>query len=387
VVSVSLPEALAFCETIAIALEAAHEKGIVHRDLKPDNIYLCDVKGSAPTVKLLDFGIAKLLAEDGRIERTRTGNLMGTPAYMSPEQARGQAVDHRTDIYALGCVAYEMMTGWLPFPADNAADMIAKHLFEQPPSVRQKSPGIPPELDGLVMAMLAKDPRSRPTLPQIRDEMRRALQFVSQPSYGGRVATPAIGVPQYAGMMTPSSIGPQMTPGMVQTGHGMPGAMHTPAPGTMSVMGSQMSVAPRTSKLPLIIISAVVAAAVGVAVVVGMNSHGTKAKDTTTEPATPTETVKPADPPTDKTVARPADTTKPAGVAEPAETTKSADTTKPADTTTTQAVDTTKPVDPTRPVDTTHPADTTKPVIKKPIKKPTKVPTKKPGSGDDDAPM
>ncbi|MDB4961116.1 MAG: Protein kinase [Myxococcales bacterium] len=386
-VRVSLPEALAFCETIAVALEAAHEKGIVHRDLKPDNIYLCDVKGSAAQVKLLDFGIAKLLAEDGRMERTRTGNLMGTPAYMSPEQARGQAVDHRTDIYALGCVAYEMFTGWLPFPADNAADMIAKHLFEQPPSARQKNPGLPPELDGLVMAMLAKDARSRPTLAQIREEMRRALQFVSQPSYGGRVATPAAGVPQYAPMMTPSSIGPQMTPGMVQTGAGMQGSMHTPMPGTMSVMGTQMPTAPRRSKLPLIIISAVVAAAIGVALVVGTSSNGTQAKDTTTEPATATETVKPADPPTDKTVARP-DTTKPADVVKPADTTTPpVDTTKPADVveaadTTTTAVDTTKPAD-----TTTKPADTTKPVIKKVPKKTPKVPPKRPGTGDDDAPM
>ena len=403
-VRVPLHEALAFIETIAVALEGAHEKGIVHRDLKPDNIYLCDVKGAAPQVKLLDFGIAKLLAEDGRMERTRTGNLMGTPAYMSPEQARGHQVDHRTDIYALGCVAYEMFTGWLPFPADNAADMIAKHLFEHPPSALQRNPHIPPELDALVQHMLAKDPNARPNLAQIREHARRALHFVTSPSYGARVATPAHGVPQqYAPMMTPSSMGPQLTPGVVppqmtpgvlQSRANMP--MHTPAPGTMSVLQTGMPAAPKKSKTGVVIIAVVVAAALGVAVFVGVRSQGGKTQGSASPSAAPAEVVKPAVSPTEKTVPRPVETT-----AKPADPTQPADPTKPADTT---AADTTLPAVPTKPAVTTtstKPADTnkgsgtalidpteTKPITKKTTtKKTTTKKTTKPVPGDDDAPM
>jgi len=169
----SLADTLAMLDTITIALEAAHEKGIIHRDLKPDNVFLVELKGERPTVKLLDFGIAKLLGnDDSRAQRTQTGNVLGTPAYISPEQARGQNVDHRTDIYALGALAYEMLVGELPFPAVSAADMIAKHLYQPPPSVRPSNPAVSPELDALVTRMLAKDQNHRPTLAAVRDQLR-----------------------------------------------------------------------------------------------------------------------------------------------------------------------------------------------------------------------
>jgi eukaryotic-like serine/threonine-protein kinase len=112
-------EAVEVLDQIADALEAAHEKGIVHRDLKPDNIFLVDVRGGRQLVKLLDFGIAKLMDEGGVINRTRTGMMMGTPGYMSPEQARGVRVDHRTDVYALGAIAFELLTGKLPFDGES----------------------------------------------------------------------------------------------------------------------------------------------------------------------------------------------------------------------------------------------------------------------------
>ena len=176
-------ESLAILDSITIALEAAHEKGIIHRDLKPDNIFLVDVRGAPPTVKLLDFGIAKLLGnEDNRAQRTRTGNVLGTPAYISPEQARGQGVDYRTDIYALGGVAYEMLTGQLPYPADNSADMLAKHLYEPPPSVRAVAPHVPGELDQLITRMMAKEVARRPTLAEVRAQLRgHAMQASSLP--------------------------------------------------------------------------------------------------------------------------------------------------------------------------------------------------------------
>ena len=169
----TLADTMSVLETITLALEAAHDCGVVHRDLKPDNVFLVEVKNDRPIVKLLDFGIAKLLGDDSTLtERTRTGNLLGTPGYISPEQARGYAVDHRTDIYALGAMAFEMITGSLPFPADNGADMIAKHLHAPPPSASGVNPHVPPGLDKLLRQLLAKDPDRRPTLAQTREQLR-----------------------------------------------------------------------------------------------------------------------------------------------------------------------------------------------------------------------
>jgi len=156
------------------ALEAAHAKGITHRDLKPDNVFLVEVPDELPVVKLLDFGIAKLSGgDDQRAERTRTGVMMGTPLYMAPEQARGHAMDHRVDVYALGVMAFELLTGELPFTADNAMDIIAKHLTEPPRAPSSTGVEVEPELDALVLAMLAKDPDERPALRQVRVAVSR----------------------------------------------------------------------------------------------------------------------------------------------------------------------------------------------------------------------
>jgi serine/threonine protein kinase len=148
---------------IATALQAAHDKGIVHRDLKPDNIFLTFVpeQGPSPQVKILDFGVAKLLHSHNKA--TQTGSLLGTPLYMSPEQARGLgSVDHRTDIYALGCIMFEMVTGRPPFVREGMGDLIIAHASETPPLASKIKPRIPPELDELINRMLAKRPEDRP---------------------------------------------------------------------------------------------------------------------------------------------------------------------------------------------------------------------------------
>ena len=178
-------EVSAIVRPLARALEAAHEKGVIHRDLKPDNVFLVDVRGEQPTVKLLDFGIAKLASNEHRVEKTATGAIVGTPQYIAPEQAKGYAIDHRADIYALGGIIYELLTGRPPFVADNAMEMVAKHLMETPLPPSQFVPGVPPELDDLVLRMLAKTPQGRPPLTEICDVVERMkVRASTQPAFG-----------------------------------------------------------------------------------------------------------------------------------------------------------------------------------------------------------
>jgi serine/threonine protein kinase len=163
----SLDEVRSIIKPLARALQAAHDKGVIHRDLKPDNVFLVDVRDGEPTAKLLDFGIAKLAKNDHRVEKTATGAIVGTPQYIAPEQAKGYPIDSRADIYALGAILFELLTGRPPFIADNAMEMVAKHLMEAPvrPSTIQR--GIISELDDLVFRMLAKTPDGRPSLGEL----------------------------------------------------------------------------------------------------------------------------------------------------------------------------------------------------------------------------
>ena len=170
----SLTDASEIVLQITTALRAAHEQDIVHRDLKPDNVFLQEFTDEKPLIKILDFGLAKR-TRDEAISRTRTGQLLGTPLYISPEQARGKAVDYRTDIYALGCIAYQLFTGRPPFLADNAADLVAAHLTERPPMARAVRAELPASLDRLLQLMIDKDPAQRPTLAQVRRTMQAIL--------------------------------------------------------------------------------------------------------------------------------------------------------------------------------------------------------------------
>ncbi|HVU03877.1 MAG TPA: serine/threonine-protein kinase [Polyangiaceae bacterium] len=159
-----IPEAVAvsIVKQIAEGMDAAHRAGIVHRDLKPENIFLVDRDGQADFVKLLDFGIAKVERSQNRI--TRAGTIFGTPHYMSPEQAAGREVDARTDVYAVGVILYEMLSGKTPFDAENPMGLITQHLYSEPtPLARLSSPPqpIPHGLDAIVLKCLCKDPDER----------------------------------------------------------------------------------------------------------------------------------------------------------------------------------------------------------------------------------
>ncbi|HTL38414.1 MAG TPA: serine/threonine-protein kinase, partial [Kofleriaceae bacterium] len=154
------------------ALGAAHAKGIIHRDLKPDNIFV--TPSGRP--KVLDFGIAKL-NDMGTGSATRTGSLLGTPHYMSPEQAMGRAVDLRTDIYAMGVILYECATGRRPFHADALYDLLRQHVEVIPQPPRTLRPDMPPAYEQVIMSALAKDPAQR---PQTAAALSQMLQHATQ---------------------------------------------------------------------------------------------------------------------------------------------------------------------------------------------------------------
>jgi len=146
---------------IASALVACHGKGIVHRDLKPSNIFLCNRSFDPLFVKVLDFGTAKLTAPAPGMRRTQYGLVMGTPAYMSPEQCEGKgAIDHRSDIYSLGCMLYELLTGTLPFEG-SLGDILLAHMTRVPDPPRARNPSVPPEWEALCLRMMEKSREAR----------------------------------------------------------------------------------------------------------------------------------------------------------------------------------------------------------------------------------
>jgi serine/threonine protein kinase len=170
-------EAVQIARGIASALTAAHGRGIVHRDLKPDNVFLIPDPELGERPKVLDFGIAKLgdLAPN-QTKYTQTGALMGTPFYIAPEQARAaSAIDHRADLYSLGCMLYEMLVGEPPFVAVGAGEIIALQLFGVATRPSERVPGIPPALDQIVMKLLEKEPQDR---FQSAGEVGNALDLV-----------------------------------------------------------------------------------------------------------------------------------------------------------------------------------------------------------------
>lgn len=173
--------ALPLDETVRIiaqtcdAVEAAHKRGIVHRDLKPDNIFL-QREENTETVKVLDFGIAKLTQGSANAGLTSTGMIVGTPYYMSPEQCQGDQLDHCADIYSLGVIVFEMVTGKLPFTADSPLSIVLKHVSEPPPSPRKFNPNLPEAVEAVILKALSKRRQDRQqSAMQLAEELGKAV--------------------------------------------------------------------------------------------------------------------------------------------------------------------------------------------------------------------
>lgn len=180
-------KAVEIFDQICDAVGEAHELGIIHRDLKPDNIMLVNHNGLDDWVKVFDFGIAKMMTpEDGDayITLTRTGAILGTPVYMSPEQLRGRKADVRSDIYALGIILYEMLTGKPPFQSKNTAEIVIGHLNVKPelPHIVRMDLNIPESLSAEVLKALSKNAWERPgSVSEFRANVDKAIQVADKP--------------------------------------------------------------------------------------------------------------------------------------------------------------------------------------------------------------
>jgi serine/threonine protein kinase len=177
--TVSLRRCAEILEVMCSVLSAAHDKGLVHRDVKPDNVFLHKSPGGEELVKVVDFGIAKLMGLDAVSPRDVTGTLglVGTPSYMAPERFGGEPYDARSDVYSVGVTLFEMITGRLPFPHDDRPvfDVVLRQLTEAPPEVASLNALVPETAARAVMRCLAKDPAARPTLRELAQTFAAAI--------------------------------------------------------------------------------------------------------------------------------------------------------------------------------------------------------------------
>jgi serine/threonine-protein kinase len=278
---------------IAQGLAAAHVSNVVHRDLKPDNVMLVTRGTERDFVKILDFGIAKVA---GVSTMTRAGSIFGTPHYMSPEQAAGAPVDHRTDIYALGVILYEMAAGRVPFDADNMMGILTQHMYKTPAPIRALVPpvDVPASLDAIVLKCLSKKPEQRyATMDELAQDLERGERGVlpnavpEMRARSGRFDVPA-GYPATPGMPLPVPASP--------SGHRSGGPV-----------------------LAVVAVAGVLVLAVGVAVFVRLGGRAAHALPAATPTAAavaaPASAPEPAPPPTQATVAEPAASASAAGPA------------------------------------------------------------------------
>ncbi len=252
------PRASRILRQVCSSLADAHGAGIIHRDLKPDNIFLSELGGEKDWVKVLDFGVAKLADSESAGTLTQTGMIFGTPKYMSPEQAEGKPIDYRADIYALGVVLYELLTGKPPFISDTAVGLLLKHISEAPRPFAEVAGNrsIDPRLEVIVMRALEKHPdRRQQQVTELQAELEQYERAVTGPQAiptdVGRFssvgpaphlsgALPTEVVPGASSAYTPSGLPPaDRVPGDLSAG--LSGSTHGP---TFALPGAEQSTAP-----------------------------------------------------------------------------------------------------------------------------------------------
>ncbi|MFE9771261.1 protein kinase [Streptomyces sp. NPDC005931] len=303
-------QALIIVSGVLEALAYSHQHGIVHRDIKPANVIITN-NGA---VKVMDFGIARAL-HGASTTMTQTGMVMGTPQYLSPEQALGKAVDHRSDLYATGCLMYELLALRPPFTGETPLSVVYQHVQDIPTPPSEASDACPPELDGLVMRSLAKEPDDR---FQTAEEMRGLVQYALQMLYdqGGHTGTwntgpvemhegrhtPAAGFAGTAVMPHPDAAGTTAIPQPI-----LPAGYGSGDDGGFEGGGNQGS---GRGKLWILAVLAVIAVAAGVALALnnaGGGGGGGKTPSKSPSVSQSTEEEKPSETPSDDPTEEPVD--------------------------------------------------------------------------------
>ncbi|AIV35288.1 protein kinase domain-containing protein [Streptomyces sp. CCM_MD2014] len=284
-------QALIIVSGVLEALAYSHQHGIVHRDIKPANVIITN----AGAVKVMDFGIARAL-HGAQSTMTQTGMVMGTPQYLSPEQALGKAVDHRSDLYATGCLLYELLALRPPFTGETPLSVVYQHVQDIPTPPSEVSDATPPELDGLVMRSLAKEPDDR---FQTAEEMRGLVQYGLQMLYeqGGHTGTWNTGpVAAHDGRHTPAASLAGTTVMPHPDHHGASGTQQIPQPilpngygggddGGFEGHGNKGS---GRGKLWILAVLAVIAIAAGVALALNNGDGGKGGTETDKSPSAST---------------------------------------------------------------------------------------------------
>ncbi|KUL36062.1 serine/threonine protein kinase [Streptomyces sp. NRRL F-4489] len=295
-------QALIIVSGVLEALAYSHQHGIVHRDIKPANVIITN----SGAVKVMDFGIARAL-HGAQSTMTQTGMVMGTPQYLSPEQALGKTVDTRSDLYATGCLLYELLTQRPPFTGETPLSVVYQHVQDMPVPPSQVAESVPPELDGLVMRSLAKDPDDRfQTAEEMRGLVQYSLQMLhEQGGHTGTWNTGPVALPEGGHTMALRGGGAAETTALPHPGAGQTTAQPILTPGMRDddggYEGGYRQSRSGRGKVWLIALLALIAIGVGVAFALqNTNGPGHKKQTPVTQSPSPSQSDETTEPPTDE---------------------------------------------------------------------------------------